>query len=141
MRPNPTGGRFSLSLLLGTRRRELLSERWSDVHLESEDLADPLEQGRRPHLLPLPTAAVEILKTLPRSSECVFTDTGASGHLTEAAKVCQRIRKRADVPEARIYVPAPDVRELARRPWPRSSPNRSSAESHQREYHPGLCTA
>lgn len=63
----------------------------------------PTTKAGRPHLLPLPTAAVEILKALPRSSEYVFPGTGASGHLTEAAKVWQRIRKRAGVPDARIH--------------------------------------
>jgi integrase len=52
---------------------------------------------------PLPNAAVEILKALPRSSEYVFPGAGTSGHLTEVAKVWRRIRKRAGVPDARIH--------------------------------------
>lgn len=102
--PNPHWrAYFPLSLLLGTRRSELLSARWSDMDLEQKTWRIPSTKAGRPHLLPLPTAAVEILKSLPRSSEYVFPGTGASGHLTEAAKVWQRIRKRAGVPDARIH--------------------------------------
>ena len=86
--PNPYWrGYFPLSLLLGTRRSQLLSARWSDMDLEQKTWRIPSTKAGRPHLLPLPNAAVEILKTLPRSSEYVFPGKGASGHLTEAAKV------------------------------------------------------
>jgi integrase len=63
----------------------------------------PTTKAGQSHLLPLPNAAVEILKALPRSSEYVFPGTAASGHLTEPAKVWQRIRKRAYVRDARIH--------------------------------------
>jgi integrase len=94
---------FPLSLLPGTRRSELLSARWDDMDFDRKQWRIPSTKAGRPHLLPLPNAAVEILKALPRSSEYVFPGTGASGHLTEPAKVWQRIRKRAGVPDARIH--------------------------------------
>ena len=93
---------FALSLLLGTRRSELLSARWSDMELEQKTWRIPWTKAGRPHL-PLPNAAVEILKALPRDSEYVFPGSGATGHLAEASKVWQRIRKRAGVPDARIH--------------------------------------
>jgi integrase len=102
--PNPHWrAYFPLSLMLGTRRSELLSARWDDLDFERRQWRIPTTKAGRPHLLPLPNAAVEILKSLPRSSEYVFPGIGASGHLTEAAKVWQRIRKRAGVPDARIH--------------------------------------
>lgn len=94
---------FPLSLLLGTRRSELLSAKWEDMDLEGKTWRIPATKAGRPHLLPLPAAAVRILESLPKSSEYVFTGKGASGHLTEPAKVWQRIRKRAGVPDARIH--------------------------------------
>ena len=94
---------FPLSLLLGTRRSELLSACWDDMDFDRRQWRIPSTKADRPHLLPLPNVAVEILKALPRSSEYVFPGTGASGHLTEPAKVWQRIRKRAGVPDARIH--------------------------------------
>jgi integrase len=102
--PNPHWrAYFPLSLMLGTRRGELLSARWDDLDFERRQWRIPTTKAGRPHLLPLPNAAVEILKALPRSSEYVFPGTGTSGHLTEVAKVWQRIRKRAGVPDARIH--------------------------------------
>ena len=91
------------SLMLGTRRSELLSARWDEFDFERKQWRIPTTKAGRPHLLPLPNAAVEISRTLPRRSEYVFPGAGRSGHLTEVAKVWQRIRKRAGVPDARIH--------------------------------------
>jgi integrase len=77
---------FPLSLLLGTRRSELLSARWSDMDLEQKTWRIPSTKAGRPHLLPLPNAAVEILKALPRDSEYVFPGSGATGHLAESVQ-------------------------------------------------------
>ena len=102
--PNPYWrAYFPLSLMLGTRRGELLSARWHEFDFERKQWRIPTTKAGRPHLLPLPNAAVEILRALPRRSEYVFPGAGRSGHLTEVAKVWQRIRKRAGVPDARIH--------------------------------------
>jgi len=47
---------FPLSLLLGTRRTELLSARWEDMDLERRTWRIPATKSGRPHLLPLPAA-------------------------------------------------------------------------------------
>lgn len=102
--PNPLWrAYFPLSLLLGTRRSELLAARWEDMDFGNRQWRIPTTKAGRPHLLPLPNAAVEILKSLPRTSEYVFPGAGASGHLNEPAKVWQRIRKRAGVTDVRIH--------------------------------------
>jgi integrase len=96
---------FPLSLLLGTRRSELLSARWADMDLEQQTWRIPETKAGRSHLLPLPEAAVGILASLPSrgSSEWVFPGRGSTGHLAEPKKAWQRIREAAGVPDVRIH--------------------------------------
>jgi integrase len=96
---------FSLSLLLGTRRSELLSARWADMDLDQGIWRLPMTKAGRSHLLPLPGPAVEILRSLPsrEKSEWIFPGMGASGHLSEPKKAWQRIRERAGVHDVRIH--------------------------------------
>jgi integrase len=76
---------FPLSLLLGTRRSELLSARWADIDLEQRTWRLPMTKAGRSHLLPLPTAAVDMLGSLRSrgKSEWVFPGSGSTGHLAE----------------------------------------------------------
>ncbi len=96
---------FPLSLLLGTRRSELLSARWADIDLDQCTWRLPMTKAGRSHLLPLPSPAVVILRLLPsrRKSEWVFPGIGATGHLSEPKKAWHRIRERAGVPDVRIH--------------------------------------
>jgi integrase len=96
---------FPLSLLLGTRRSELLSARWADIDLDQRTWRLPVTNVGRSHLLPLPSPVIEILRSLPSSgkSEWVFPGSGSTGHLAEPKRAWQRIRKRAGVPDVRIH--------------------------------------
>lgn len=96
---------FPLSLLLGTRRSELLSAQWADIDLDQRTWRLPLTKAGRSHLLPLPSPAIEILRSLPSAdkSEWVFPGSGSTGHLAEPKKAWQRIRERARVPDVRIH--------------------------------------
>jgi integrase len=96
---------FPLSLLLGTRKSELLAARWADIDLEQRTWRLPMTKAGRSHLLPVPVPAVEILRSLPSrdKSDWVFPGAGATGHLAEPKKAWQRIRARAGVPDVRIH--------------------------------------
>jgi integrase len=96
---------FALSLLLATRKRELLSARWIDIDLEQRTWRIPKTKAGRPHLLPLPESAIAIVVSLPsrETSEWVFPGFGSSGHLAEPKKAWERIRERAGVPDVRIH--------------------------------------
>jgi integrase len=104
--PNPYWkAYFPLALMLGTRRAELLSVRWENVDLEARTLRLPETKAGRSHLLPLPGPAIELLQSLPSrgQGEFVFPGPGACGHLVEPAKAWQRIRRRANLTDARIH--------------------------------------
>jgi hypothetical protein len=59
------GPYFALSLLIRTRRSELIAARWTDVDLEQMTLRIPETKAGRSHLLPPPTAAVSIFESQP----------------------------------------------------------------------------
>jgi integrase len=96
---------FPLALMLGTRKSELLSARWTDFNLETRTWRIPETKDGNSHLLPLPGPTVAILAGLPSrgNSDWVFPGDGASGHIVEPAKAWQRVRARAGVPDVRIH--------------------------------------
>jgi integrase len=96
---------FPLALMLGTRKSELLTMRWSDIDQAARTWRIPDTKAGNSHLLPLPLPVMAMLETLPsrRQSEWVFPGKSASGHILEPSKAWQRIRKRAGVPDVRIH--------------------------------------
>jgi integrase len=88
---------FPLSLLLGTRRGELATARWADIDFAQAVWRIPNTKSGRPHLLPLPRAAVQILERLPsrNNSEWLFPGEKANASITSPSKAWQRIRRRA----------------------------------------------
>lgn len=97
---------FALSLLLGTRKNELLGARWAEIDLDQRTWRIPTTKAGRPHLLPLPDAAVELLEALPSlaaRAEFIFPGDGRAGHLVEPRKAWERIRKRANLPDVWIH--------------------------------------
>ena len=96
---------FPLLLMMGTRRGELLSARWSDFDLDAITWRIPETKAGHSHLLPVPGPVVEILRSLPSRgvSEWVFPGDGKTGHLVEVKTAWQRIRNRAGVPDVRVH--------------------------------------
>lgn len=99
---------FPLSLLLGTRRNELLSARWEHFDFDESSgavLVIPTTKAGRPHRLPLPAAAVGILYSLPNRGPVgwVFPGIGTTGHLREPKKAWKRLCARADLADVRIH--------------------------------------
>ena len=67
-------------VLTALRHNEVRGARWSEIDLGNAVWVIPAERmkGRKAHTVPLPPAAVAILKALPRKSELVFPNrTGA----------------------------------------------------------------
>jgi integrase len=75
-------------LLLGTRRSELLSARWRDFDFSAGTWKVATSKSGKENLLPLPEAAIAILRSLAnfQTGEWVFPGAGKSGHLQEPRK-------------------------------------------------------
>jgi integrase len=76
----PYGPVTRLLLMLGARRSEVAEMRWSEIDLATKTWTLPAarSKNRHEHVLPLPDAAVDILRGLPRieGSDLVFTSDG-----------------------------------------------------------------
>jgi integrase len=97
---------FRLALLLGPRKHELLRAQWRDLDFSARAWRLPTTKAGRPHLLPLPAPAIQILESLPSrgQSEWLFpSKTARSGHLEEPKKAWQRIRERAETKDVRVH--------------------------------------
>jgi len=96
---------FMLCLFLGARRNEILTMRWEDLDLNAGTWRIPHTKAGRSHLLPLPVASIDILKSIPRlvGSPWVFPSHGKTGHLVEPKSAWARVRTRAGIDDIRIH--------------------------------------
>jgi integrase len=81
-------GRFGvivkLCLLTAQRIMKILSMKWDDVDLETGEWTIPRIDGEKgvPEVLPLPLAAIELIKTQPRfDNDYVFASVRGTGHI------------------------------------------------------------
>jgi integrase len=100
-------GFFALSLLLGTRRSELLTARREWIDRGAKVLRLPETKAGRPHVLALPEAAMAILDSLPNAGEkegWIFPSRGTrTGHLSEPKAAWKRIRTAAKIADCRLH--------------------------------------
>jgi integrase len=94
---------FMVVLMLGTRRSELLAVRWTDIDFEQQLLRLPETKSGREHILPLPGAALQLLASLPRRNDFVFSGTGETGHRVNVKRAWKRICDRAGVRSCRVH--------------------------------------
>lgn len=88
--PNVTRAALVLMLYTGLRDYSLRAARWQEIDLEAAKWTVPAERMKsgRPHVVPLPTQALEILDVLDKQTNegphsFVFASHGESGHLAE----------------------------------------------------------
>ncbi len=83
----PFGHLVRMLALTGQRRTEVAGMRWSDVDLEAATwtLQSADTKSERKHLVPLSGPAVELLRSLPRLGNYVFTTDGET-HVSGYAK-------------------------------------------------------
>jgi len=91
-----------LLLLTGCRKSEILSLRWEWVDVERGCLRLP-DSKTGAKVVPLASAAQELLTALPRGSEFVLPAAKGAGHYTGLQKDWERIRERAALPGLRIH--------------------------------------
>ena len=77
----PVGALQQLLLLLGQRRSEVAEMLWPEIDFKKRLWTIPAERTKsvREHFVPLPDAAVEILKSLPRFDDGDYVFTTSNG--------------------------------------------------------------
>ncbi len=97
---------FRLSLLLGSRRSELLRAKWEHVNLIDAVWTLPTTKAGGIHRLPLPAAAVRLFEALPsrfKSAWAFPSEKRSDQPLCNVNKAWSRIRNRAGLPDVRIH--------------------------------------
>ena len=95
-------GAIRILLLTGCRKSEILGARWRDVDEERGLLhLEDAKAGARDVLLNPP--AVEVLGTLPRSSEWIIPGREHGQPLVNIGKAWRRIRARAGLSDVRLH--------------------------------------
>jgi len=95
-----------LSLLLGTRRSELLSAKWEHVDFSRRELRIPETKANRVHTLPLPPFAIRLLQELPRQlgNPYVFpSPRKALAHTLDVKNEWLRIRAQAELSDVTLH--------------------------------------
>lgn len=111
--PDPFRSFYRLLILLGQRLREVSNLPWSEVDMEAADWIIPAARtkNKRPHLVPLPDQAVDILTTLEpeekiRRGPAISTDgkVGISGF--------SKLKERLDEEVAKLIARSPTAAAL-----------------------------
>jgi integrase len=94
-----------LYLLTGVRKTELLTAKWEDIDFTRGELRLKDTKAGNDHYVPLSTAAVQILSTLPRIHSNPYLIPGGKegAHLVNISKPWNRIRKKAAVLDVRLH--------------------------------------
>ena len=91
----PFGPIQQLLLLLGQRRSEVAEMRWSEVNIDKRMWTIPAERAKNDceHIVPPPSAAIDILDSLPRfgGGDFVFTTTAGLRPVSGFSKAKTRI--------------------------------------------------
>ena len=96
---------FSVALLTGARRANVLEMRWSDLDLEAATWRIGRTKNGTPQTVALVEPVVELLRERRRqaASVFVFPGKGVTGHLVEPKKGWSRLCKAAGIEGARIH--------------------------------------
>lgn len=70
----------ALLLLTGARKRELLDAKWEDFDLERRNWRIPMSKSGKARHVPLSTAVLDILKSLPRWDGCPYVVPNPQTH-------------------------------------------------------------
>lgn len=79
MQSHPYGGLVKMLALTGQRRGEIGGLRWDEIDLESALIEVPKERTKsgRGNVIPLSQSAIELLRSMPRFGDYVFSVNGA----------------------------------------------------------------
>jgi len=94
-----------LYLLLGVRRTELLTAKWTDIDWDREELRLEETKNGKVHYVPLSRPAIAILRSLPVMDGNPYILPGAKSgqHLVGIQNIWERIRAEAGVEDVRLH--------------------------------------
>lgn len=95
---------FYMALFTGARKTNVLEMRWEQIDMKSALWRIPDTKNGEPVVVPLISYAMELLRSMPRTSEWVFPNSKSkSGHIEDPKKAWNRILRRANIENLRIH--------------------------------------
>tara|TARA_R110002110_G_scaffold414910_1_gene646363 strand:+ start:209 stop:1414 length:1206 start_codon:yes stop_codon:yes gene_type:complete len=100
----PFGPAFKLMLVTGQRRDEVAGMRWDDLNIENAlwTLSRTQTKSDRLHEVPLSSLALEIIQSVPRTGEHVFTTNGRTP-ISGFSKAKRELDETSEVTDWRIH--------------------------------------
>jgi integrase len=99
--------RYALWMFLftGLRKSELLGAQWNQIDWDAEEITIEDTKNGRPLHLPLSSAAIQLLRQVPRDADNPFIFPGREDgqHLVNIDKAWRRIRKAAKLEDVRLH--------------------------------------
>jgi integrase len=94
-----------LYLLTGLRKEELLKAKWSDIDSGRDELKIEDTKNGKTHYIPLSAAVRTLLDQIPKvaGNPYIIVGKNPSAHLVNVDKPWQRVRKTAEIEDARIH--------------------------------------
>jgi len=101
----PDADFFRLSLFTGARRGNVLAARWDQIDLVAAEWRIPVTKGGRSLVVPLSSAAVELLERRREEldGDWVFPNAEATAPMAVPKHAWNRIRKAAGLPDLRMH--------------------------------------
>jgi len=95
---------FKILLFTGARKSNVLAMRWNEINFELRIWRIPETKNGEPLEVPLIPYAIDVLKSIERTSEWVFpSETSENGHFADPKRPWKRILERANIKDLRIH--------------------------------------
>ena len=92
-----------LLLFTGARKSEILAARWQNVDMGRRILTVPLSKSGKKRHIPLSDAALQVLESIPRSSEWLFPSPRKNSHIRSIYLAWDRARTKAGLKDVRLH--------------------------------------
>ena len=92
-----------LLLFTGARKSEILAARWKNVDMVRRILTVPLSKSGKKRHIPLSDAALQVLESIPRSSEWLFPSPRKNSHIRSIYLAWDRARTKAGLKDVRLH--------------------------------------
>ncbi|WP_458400764.1 tyrosine-type recombinase/integrase [Mailhella sp.] len=92
-----------LLLFTGARKSEILAARWQNVDMGRRILTVPLSKSGKKRHIPLSDAALQVLESIPRSSEWLFPSPRKDSHIRSIYLTWDRARTKAGLKDVRLH--------------------------------------
>ena len=95
-----------IALNTGMRRNEILSLRWGNINLPEGQIeleARNTKGGKKKRLVPLNSAAVEALRTLPHAHDLLFQSPTRKGHIKDVKTAFHAACEKAGIEGLRLH--------------------------------------